>query len=531
MMPLNEKKKLWGLTLGMWVQVAFLSLVTGFVVLLVGGLVGCQDDAPPVQKVYPHITVDDPIEVGDVNVGYYQNHAFEIRNEGTAALQLESISLIADDSDSLNYFELMDPPTGTITVGGGAAFEVTVRFSAFEAGTLEGALLVVSDDQDSPALEVALKARGVLARIETDPDTIEFGAVDVGESATEKLTIRNAGEGKLKILSLYYENLSEEEFGTPRLPSDFRLGDFIVPGYPIEVAIDYSPLDGESDDGNLVIESDDPANPRIRVPLSGNGVPNLPPQVTLILPSNGDTVYIGAGITLSGIITDNKDSLDDIRVVFDSTVQGTLCSNEAVIRDYATDGVSCSAELTEVGEHTIRMLATDSDSNTSTAQVTVTVWDEETPLTYAISGSSSTSIYAFYVDDNMVIEVIDATTGTVTPCLADLDNTATTHSPQACEAKFGDTIAVRIYDRYGPGLAIPQLYLWYGAHDEWNQVIIPETIVAEYDDRIPFNPECEPTVTSYEWSQAHPDGELGPDCEIYSAEIVIAIPPPEAATE
>lgn len=519
---------------------------------MVAGLAGCAssggDDDVVVTHLEPEITLSTDggasatlLDYGQVLVGTYTSKAFTIQNTGQATLHLSSVTLKNGGSSSAqqNFFEITQAPASEVLAG--SSTTVKVKFWAYQynsTGTSD-VVQIDSDDPSTPHVEMELKAVVVKPKIGAVPTSLNFNDVSTTDPETKDLTLQNLGDGKLTLTELTFDSSLSSEFSYT-LPAGFSLPGTIDPGRAITVKVTYAPTDGSADKGNLTIASNDPDQKRLSVPITGNGEVDTPPVVLITSPVDGDSYYTGSQVKLAAQVTDVGTDPDKLTLFWTSSLEGQLCTGVTATPEGL---VTCTATLSKVGTQVITLVALDAAKQTGTDSVSITLWDEQTPLNYVISGSPLTSLYAFTPDDNLQIWVVDGVTGeqASSPCVFDMDDTKHSNPPSVCNAKYGDYIHVLAYDRYGHGADVPQLYLWYGQNDEWSQPIVADEIPMnqgnEYYDSLP----CEPLPTKDEWLNSDPTPAPGThpdDCLIYDNATIkdpttgefmikITIPPPD----
>lgn len=115
----------------------------------------------------------------------------------------------------------------------------------------------------------ATSNQGAAADIEVSPPSVHFGALAIGERATDVVQISNVGDTSL---DLYAIQVAESSAFT--IEGDLE-GASLAPGEAVELALSYGPL-GITDDGVLQIASSDEADPLVTVDLMGAGlIPQL----------------------------------------------------------------------------------------------------------------------------------------------------------------------------------------------------------------------------------------------------------------
>lgn len=165
----------------------------------------------------------------------------------------------------------VDPASGLLS--GGESDDVTVTLSSqdIEPGIYENSLVLTSNDPDAEtnSIPATLEVAGGTPDIAVDPTSIDFGAALVGASTTQTLTISNEGNANVDVTALSTDN------------DDFTLsseGGFTIPfGESTTVDVTFTPSEVGPISGTLTVESTDPDESSIDVPLTGEGDP--PPVI------------------------------------------------------------------------------------------------------------------------------------------------------------------------------------------------------------------------------------------------------------
>ena len=193
-----------------------------------------------------------------------------VRNTGTVTLTIRSLTI------SNPRFSLVSP-AAPFTVAVGATQQVTVRFAPTAAGPESGTLTLAIDDPALPAVAVPLTGSGSHAppagapRIEASPAAVGFGAIAPAGQTTQPLTIRNTGAAPLTITAVA---IAAPEFQLIGVVVPLT----IQPQSSASWTLRFSAAAVGSYSSALVVTSNDPANPTLRVPLSGTaaGVEQAP---------------------------------------------------------------------------------------------------------------------------------------------------------------------------------------------------------------------------------------------------------------
>jgi hypothetical protein len=161
-------------------------------------------------------------------------------------------------------FDLLDPPGAQP----GDHFEPTSVNSCGDIvgvvhradGTSSGLLFAKSSATDCDAPPVA--------DIEVSPTALHFGLVRIGNSRVKTLTIKNAGNALLRVDAITKQGNSAFRILSPT-------GAFLVDaGGERPVTVSFTPISPTEVTGTLRIDGNDPDEPRISVPMVGEGRTN-----------------------------------------------------------------------------------------------------------------------------------------------------------------------------------------------------------------------------------------------------------------
>ncbi len=131
------------------------------------------------------------------------------------------------------------------------------------------------------------------------PQTVDFGQIAVGESATEVVTVANLGDADLTIQELSLTD-SEGPFALSSLEDDR-----IPPGMEATFVVTWDPMDYGFASGEILVASDDPADPLVAVDLVGD---TLMPDL-VIEPVSHDFGALDYGVEESVVVTVTNDGL------------------------------------------------------------------------------------------------------------------------------------------------------------------------------------------------------------------------------
>jgi hypothetical protein len=205
------------------------------------------------------------LDFGTLELGNSLELTTRLGNNGTTDCTVSALTL----SGSTDFALGAGAPATPFTVAQGANIPVPVVYTPSDVGADNGSLDIVSDDQAQPVVTVSLSGAAVAARdINVTPASLDYGQVSFGQTASLTATIQNLGGVDLTVGALTLTGSGDFALGlsAPTPP-------FTVPaGGSVDVPVDYTPSGLGLDNGTLEIDSDDPDEPVVSVPLSGEGV-------------------------------------------------------------------------------------------------------------------------------------------------------------------------------------------------------------------------------------------------------------------
>jgi hypothetical protein len=211
----------------------------------------------PQIKVEPLTHNFEEVSIGSTS-GY---QPFFIKNSGAADLKLGQMTL--EDDEFVVAFDNCSNQTvvpNQICVG-------AVEFAPLSEGTKTATLSILSDDPDTPTVQVKLEGLGILPppRIEVEPTAHDFGPIEVGEEVELEMTISSMTVEPLQLETLTLSNTVDFE-----LAQGSNCFDPISPEAPCKVTVVFKPQSMAAKDAILSISSNDPDRPKVQVELYGN---------------------------------------------------------------------------------------------------------------------------------------------------------------------------------------------------------------------------------------------------------------------
>tara|TARA_Y100001937_G_scaffold42452_1_gene60120 strand:- start:1971 stop:3554 length:1584 start_codon:yes stop_codon:yes gene_type:complete len=237
---------------------------------LLGILFACNDiTLTKVQDPEPEIVVlPEIIDFGNIRSGEETGvEELTIVNAGDEVLLLSPLNLIAGNHRfSIDHDETED---WELQPGEGIQIDVYYEPQTYESNG--GLIEVVSNDDESPQIEVLVLGKGDAPVMTVEPISYDYGTISMGCDNEERITIRNDGN-----LPLTVDSVSQMvtqpvdiimEFGS--LPPPPWVLD---PNQEVDFLVSYIPSDVGLDESSITVIGDDPQTPEVEVRQLGDGV-------------------------------------------------------------------------------------------------------------------------------------------------------------------------------------------------------------------------------------------------------------------
>ena len=298
-----------------------------FVLSLAGGAcpsqvaVTCKGEAcgPAPSEEAPRFFADPPFGIGYdcVTIGCATDRPLVLENRGGGKL---GISLVRTTVDSSSDFAIVREGGGPLPVadeqgathvllGGGEKLTLLVRYAPTDGLLDQGTVEVEHYDASLAYLDAApqverlpLTARALGSAIATmQVPVLDFGFVPIGSSATLELVVDNTGEESVLAVGPVDRELATSPAFHPPAPRDW--GESLAnSGASVRVPVVFTPTSADAFFGTLIVSTNDPLQPIVRVQLQGTAIPTA--QLAVIDPIP-DLVLapMRAGETRTGTVT------------------------------------------------------------------------------------------------------------------------------------------------------------------------------------------------------------------------------------
>lgn len=217
----------------------------------------------------PSISVDPvALNFSDVTVNEDSTLSVNINNNGDQELVVGLLDIIGPNADQFSISAGPTPPFSILP--GAQPANLSITFSPTFFGTKFASLRIISNDPASDTLEILISGTGVEPDIDTDPDTVMFGEVQVGQNTTAAFNVFNIGGAPLEITGMTFSGTNASRF---TLVDNFNFPLTIQPGgAPLAVNVRFTPNMMGPLTAALDISSNDINQPVSSVILEGIGV-------------------------------------------------------------------------------------------------------------------------------------------------------------------------------------------------------------------------------------------------------------------
>ncbi|MCK6545162.1 choice-of-anchor D domain-containing protein [Myxococcota bacterium] len=233
-----------------------------------------------IQRLFPDIqATPSPLAFGTAYTGLTASRALKIKNAGNVNLDVASIVIEEGSTPGLSVVN------ETFTLAPSSEREVLVRLESRDAGTVTGAVLIASNDPDSPTLRVPITAevsRRVgpalaicvesselgLARTCELPLSVDFGTKPIGSTTRASVILRSIGDEPVTITSAQAAAGSDPSFTF----DPASLTEDIAPDTERTITVSLVPASESAMQAVFQVVSNDPERDLVPVIFTANGV-------------------------------------------------------------------------------------------------------------------------------------------------------------------------------------------------------------------------------------------------------------------
>ena len=215
-------------------------------------------------------------------------------------------------------------------------------------------------------------------RISITPEDISFGSVQAGLSAQQSVTITNTGNTGLGLNNIFVDGTDADVFTVTN-----QCGSSLAPEASCAVDVTFAPSTEGTRNATLTIESTDPENESVSVPLSGKGTLAPTPEIS-VTPESVDLGRVLSGTSATAQVT--VDNNGNAALQIDSiTLTGANAADFIQTNDCTTvaAGESCTVDLNYTagapGVSNATLVVRSNDPETEETSVSVTAESYEEP--------------------------------------------------------------------------------------------------------------------------------------------------------
>jgi len=146
---------------------------------------------------------------------------------------------------------------------------ITLDLDATTAGVVDAMLVIASTDSTRPSLEIPVRGTVTEPRITVMPTMLAWGSTPLGWQVSKPLELRNTGFGPLTVRRITFVGGTSNLYALKNLPA---LPFTLATGGRASIEVEFRADTMASFSGGLSIETDDPMNQIVEIPLSANGV-------------------------------------------------------------------------------------------------------------------------------------------------------------------------------------------------------------------------------------------------------------------
>jgi P pilus assembly chaperone PapD len=194
----------------------------------------------------------------NVAVGTHNTQSIQLKNTGSARLTVSSVKVTGS---GFSVSGLSTP----LSIAPEATEQLTVGFLPESVGSFSGSLVLTSTASDSH-MTIVLSGTSVGSSrvLDVSPASLAFGNVMVSGSATQQITLKNAGNSNISISGGSIKGTGLSTAGV--------MAETLAPGQTAVVTAEFAPKTAGNVTGGITILSDASNGGSITVPVTGTGV-------------------------------------------------------------------------------------------------------------------------------------------------------------------------------------------------------------------------------------------------------------------
>lgn len=202
------------------------------------------------------------IDFGELEKGKQRVLTTHVMNQGGLDLTIQSVTVL---DASGNVTVALPNEGGPLTITPLERVPITITIDGVNQGEVDATLTFASDDPRSPSVQMVVTGLITEPAVTLTPAMLDFGTVPVGWVLTKPVEIKNTGYGDLTVKNVTLVAGSSNLFTLMQLPA---LPVTLKRDQRIAVDVEFRAETQASFSGWLSVETDDPANAFVEVPLT-----------------------------------------------------------------------------------------------------------------------------------------------------------------------------------------------------------------------------------------------------------------------
>jgi len=180
------------------------------------------------------------VQFGQVNIGSSNNNTLSIANAGPGELEIGQITLAGPGAGDYS-FTLIGNPIAPVSSG-----SLAIAFSPTAAGVRQAVMTIPNNDPDQPSFSFILSGTGVqpaapVMQVRVNGNAVAangqfaFGNVELGDSATANVELRNVGNAALNVSNVTFFSGNTGDYSVSQTQAN------IAPGSSATVTVTVTP--------------------------------------------------------------------------------------------------------------------------------------------------------------------------------------------------------------------------------------------------------------------------------------------------
>jgi hypothetical protein len=202
---------------------------------------------------------------GTVTMGSWVERAFTISNLGNADLSVTGVTLSGVNAADFS----IQSGGGSFTLAAAAARDIVVRFTPSGAGSRTAALNIAGNDPDENPFTISLNGTGTAGSvpdIACDPDSWNYGNVEIGSHSEKTFTVSNEGTSGLSVTSVVISGTDASQFSIESGGGAFTLAAAGTRG----IVVRFAPSSEGVKSASLDVSSNDPDEGTLSIDMTGS---------------------------------------------------------------------------------------------------------------------------------------------------------------------------------------------------------------------------------------------------------------------